>query len=288
MQLVADRTRAIRDAADDAIPGINSLREAYRQLGLQTSEELKQTAAASAKSWELIRADATASIAHKIQAFERYREAAVAANGGVESSEVALQRRTLEAQAAVAGLGDQFEKSMGQASRATGKLSNDLQQTISLAGNLGGQLDRWNASVKSIYEAGQGRYDAQGFSLNTVGQRVQAGGQLTPPDDSGNWEFVSDASYRAYQMAEQPSHLVGNVGYWKRKAATAEAATGSTQIAPAAVTPVPSASGAGQVITLRLAGASTTFTVGSAAEAESLKTFLRGLESAAARAQGGG
>lgn len=108
-----------RRKLEELKPGVDSLSEALRAFGLKTRDELQATADKLGSAYRLIAQSVTVSLADKVQAFNTYRDAAIAANGGVESSELKLQARILENQAAAAGLGDVIESSMGKARRAT-------------------------------------------------------------------------------------------------------------------------------------------------------------------------
>lgn len=117
-QLAAGLEKA-RQKLDQLKPGISSLDEALRSFGLKTRTELQATADKLGAAYAQITNSVTVSLTDKIRAFTQYREAAIAANAGVESSEIALQRRILEAQAAAAGLGDTIVSAMGRAAGAT-------------------------------------------------------------------------------------------------------------------------------------------------------------------------
>lgn len=116
--LVAGLDRA-RRKLDELAPGVSSLDEALRAFGLRSRTELTATADQLGRAWERIANDTRVSLAERIEAFGRFRDAAIAANNGVEPSQVQLQRRILETQAAAAGLGDTFARSMRSAADAT-------------------------------------------------------------------------------------------------------------------------------------------------------------------------
>lgn len=143
--------------------------------------------------------------------------------------------------------------------------------------------------LNSVFDPRNGRYDAEGFALNTAGQRVTASGQLKKPEMPGDWEFVSDAAYPESKAA-YPWLVVAGVGYWRDKTASSGSAQSAAVTASTAsssvTTPTPQAQSTGRTITLQFGGDSTRFTVGSEAEAQSVEAFLRRIEQAAARSQG--
>lgn len=221
--LTGDKLATALDGArkklDDLRPGVNSLTEAFRTLGLKAPEEAARIADSFKKAYEVISTSGTATIQDKIAAFTKYREAAIAANGGVESSEIAMQRRILESQAAARGLGDEFERAMGRAERATRKATDAItEQRNALAGSLSQSFDANKDNARSII--GGPTYDKDGFATDSTGQRITAGTQLTPPDGSGDWQFISDVRANGgtqtftYQGKTMTGIGVPGQGYW--------------------------------------------------------------------------
>ncbi len=92
---VAAGLEKAREKIDALLPGVGSLREALHNFGLRSSEEMQATATRFEESWKIIRDSVTTSLDDKIEAFEKYAAAAIAANKGVETSEVSLQREML-------------------------------------------------------------------------------------------------------------------------------------------------------------------------------------------------
>jgi tape measure domain-containing protein len=78
----------LRVSLENATPGINSVAEAMRQLGVTTQASLDDAARKAAQAYEVIRNSGTATTRELQQAFEAYARAAVAANNGVVSSAV--------------------------------------------------------------------------------------------------------------------------------------------------------------------------------------------------------
>jgi tape measure domain-containing protein len=102
---VAAGLEKAREKIDGLLPGVGSLREALHDFGLRSSEEMQATATRFEESWKVIRDSVTTSLDDKIEAFEKYAAAAIAANKGVETSEISLQREMLRTrQIAVQGV----------------------------------------------------------------------------------------------------------------------------------------------------------------------------------------
>ena len=312
---LTDSLEKVRKKPDELRPGISSLDEAMRAFGLQTRAELQQTADRLGDAYRTISTAAGVSLRDQIEAYGKWREAALKATGGIESGHLAEQRVILASRAAVAGLGDEYAKTQGKADTAIGKTKqsvNELGEEVNAAGerinqmaagfdNVHDYLVRVRGCVRnaataasSLFDVKAGRYDAEGFAKNTAGQRVTATGQLKPPDDSGNWEFVTENRPNvAAAAAEYPSLAVSG-GYWKRKPGTSASPSSTFNTGPARpsasnpgtsyTTPTPSAVSQGKVITLQLGSQSTSFTVGSEAEAARLESFLAALGTASSRA----
>lgn len=223
-----ERAKALRQEIEDAKPGIQSLEEAVRRMGVQTRAQLEATAGTFRESWDAIRQSTELTMAEKIKAFARYRDAAVAANDGVESSEVALQRQTLETQARVAGLGDEFQRSMGKADKAlagTRMLVTELGEQVNEAGERVHQMaagfDAVTASAQRAENAAlrygsavkSNQSDKDGFALGADGQRISAGnGTLDPLLAKAEADTIQARLEEAMKAAALASDKVGSYG----------------------------------------------------------------------------
>ena len=103
-QMAAGLEKA-KQKADELRPGVNSLAEALRAFGLQTREELQATADKLGTAYQAISGSVQVSLSDQRKAFELYAAAAIAANGGVESSAVKVARAMLEMREAALGAG---------------------------------------------------------------------------------------------------------------------------------------------------------------------------------------
>lgn len=104
VKAVGDAARGTASDTASAAEGAERLEAAYRALGLQSAQALKDAAQAIKGHYEAIKADGTATPEILRQAFEKYAQAAIAANGGVVSAalqgEAALRGVTIQADGA--------------------------------------------------------------------------------------------------------------------------------------------------------------------------------------------
>lgn len=110
---------------DELKPGINSLAEAFRTLGMKSPEELKKTAVAAEAAFNVIKKSgdySAAGVNNAREAFKRYAEAAIAANGGVAGE-------MIKAQAWVNGFAIEVDKS-GKAMVAAAESASVMGQGL--------------------------------------------------------------------------------------------------------------------------------------------------------------
>lgn len=347
-QDMADGLQKVQTKADQLKTGINSVAEAAKLLGISTQDDLNRTAATMQTAWERVRDSTNVALADKVKAFDRYREAAIAANGGVESSQIKLERQILETKTKTAGLGDQFVSSMGRADAATDKTRGKVQQLGAQVGTvydrmlqtqieidrltgLGGgyiagigsqaAVDARNAKITGQIEGNWTR-DAKG-QLQSKSTPISTG-QLTPPTSDGMWEISTTATNRVTGESNVSANFGGY--YWTRTPAGVakdkadfnakqiaskeaadkkaredaaasnaayEAAVANSRAAIAAQAAARNPAFAPTQTTryevkLSFGGMAQTIGVGSAADAEALRSFFAQLEAAMRRAGGGG
>ncbi len=102
---------------------MNSLDEAFKQLGLRAPAEINRVADLSKQAWDRIREDGTVALSLKQEAFKRYAEAAIAANNGVVSSEIALQAEMLNVQLRAGDMGRAIVKAGNDGASAMDRLA---------------------------------------------------------------------------------------------------------------------------------------------------------------------
>lgn len=95
---------AAKKRVEDVTPGVNSVAEAFRALGMKSKEELEKTASTAKEAYETIKTSGKASTLELREAFKKYAEAAIEANGGVASgairSEAAMRGMAVEVDSA--------------------------------------------------------------------------------------------------------------------------------------------------------------------------------------------
>jgi tape measure domain-containing protein len=160
-----------RAKVDQLKPGISSLEEALAQFGLKSKAQLQATADAMSAAWQKIKNDTTVALADKIKAFEQYAAAAIAANGGVEKGEIALQRQILQTEAAAAGLSTTLTSGMANALAAVNKVTKGLQDMQTKANGI--NLPKSPFTDDPARGAITGSYDLSG--LATLNQKNAAG-----------------------------------------------------------------------------------------------------------------
>lgn len=146
----AQKARELKDALDKATPGITSLREAMKELGVTSDQTFKDTAAKSAAAYQAMKDSGTASIRELQDGFKKYAESAIAANAGVATealkSEAAMRGlqittdSTGKAIVGAMGSGKQateaFTGSVNAATTALGQQNSMLRQMADAAENL--------------------------------------------------------------------------------------------------------------------------------------------------------
>ncbi len=87
----ADKARKLKEALDGATPGINSVAEAMRQLGITSDASLKQTADTAKQAYDALAASGTASARELSAGFQKAASDAIAANNGIAPGWVKAQ-----------------------------------------------------------------------------------------------------------------------------------------------------------------------------------------------------
>lgn len=130
---------SLKDALDKATPGINSLREAFKTLGITTDEVLKKTAAESKAAYDTVRSSGTASAREVGEAFKKSADAAIAANNGIAPSWV-------KAEASLRG----YEVAVDSAGKATLKLKTATDQTAESNKNAVRSIDEHRTALERL------------------------------------------------------------------------------------------------------------------------------------------
>lgn len=117
----------IQQKADGARPGIQSLAEAFSQLGLKSRESLKQAEASAKEAFDYIKNNG-GTIQEQRQAWEKYAEAAKAAHNGIIPPMVAAQGELYKIATAAQTAGKGVESGMTTARAAINSVRSDAER----------------------------------------------------------------------------------------------------------------------------------------------------------------
>lgn len=316
----AQKAMALKDAVDQATPGITSIREAYKQLGITAPEELDRIAKANKAAWSAIREDGNSSADTLKKAFAVYAESAVAASGKVDGASKALTQSLLQNEASAKGLEVTFDASgramvraIGDADAAVDKLGKSYGRlgdaAVSAADRATTALERQNAQAERANAAAEKAIDLEnkrrgvdssGFAADKSGQRINMGGDLTTR--TGIMNFLKSAGVTDDEAAKHITNEFadgqGNVIYSNNPGQIKYGGTASTiseallkaaeryTFAPtSSATKAPAvgnpAAGGSKTINVVINGKPTAINVASAADGDNLTSVIRQLETAA-------
>lgn len=133
------KAEALKDALDAATPGINSVREAFKQLGITSDETLKKTAADAKAAYDVLRDSGTASAREMGEAFKKSADAAIAANKGIAPAWV-------QAEAAMRG----YEVAVDSAGRATLRLKGSVDDSAGSHSRAANAIDQHRTALERL------------------------------------------------------------------------------------------------------------------------------------------
>jgi len=154
----------IRDKADAASAGINSVNEAFKTLGMKTPQDLRMLADEAKAAFDIIKQSGTAAPRQIEEAFMRYARAAIEANGGVADSALRAQAEMLGLEVKTTRAGDAIARAVEEA----GGLKDAVGEAADEAGRL---ADEANQAADAISKAG-------GFDLDRATLEKIASGEL--------------------------------------------------------------------------------------------------------------
>lgn len=129
-------------------PGINSLGEAFRTLGMKSPEELQKVARSAEEAFNVIKQGSgytQTELANVREAFRRYAEAAIAANGGVATD-------TIRVKAEMMGLRVETDAS----GKAMVKMAEVTREAGDIAGNAAAGYGKLADSLDGVAESAAG------------------------------------------------------------------------------------------------------------------------------------
>jgi hypothetical protein len=121
LQSALDKQRA---TIEEQIPGIQSLGEALRQLGVKPQAELKELARTAKEAFDVVQASGTATPREINEAWKAMAEAAIAANDGIADATIQSQARQHGFVVETDKAGKSIVKSMKEAEDATKKVGD--------------------------------------------------------------------------------------------------------------------------------------------------------------------
>ncbi len=306
---VTVKSLELKDALDKALPGINSIREAYKQLGVQAPEDLRRIAAANKSAWEIIKNDGKAGSDTLKTAFEAYAQSAIASAGNIGSASRAVTEAVLRTEGAVKGLDVTFDAHGKLVVRSQNEARQAVEQTTAAVGQQISETERLiQAEEKRLELAGRGAdlerrrlgVDKNGFSTDKNGNTFEAGSDVSTL--TGIAAFLKaagvDDDKAARSLAREFADSQGNVQYMdnpgQRKyggdtismALLKAAETYTFGIgggSPQDPSTIPKPQTRNITVNLSSGGSTTAINVASDADAESLGNFLKTLENASRR-----
>lgn len=187
----AAKARELQQAVEDATPGINSVAEAMRALGITSDATLKQTAATAKQAYDALTASGTASARELGAGFKAAADAAIAANNGIApvwvTAQAAVRGYALETDSA----GKSTLRVAGDASKGIEGLAKSWDNAGAAAASAGDKAvaalerqnaaqERANAALEKAAELERKRQgvDKEGFTTDKSGNRLVAGSDL--------------------------------------------------------------------------------------------------------------
>lgn len=289
---------------DKAIPGINSVAEAMRTLGVTSDESLRRTAGEAKQSYDVVRLSGTASAREVSEAFKRAAEAAIAANGGIApawvQAEAAMRgytvvvdsagKATLQLKAASEEAGGAISNAMGRAGGRVDELRDKVRQAAKeLSGIRSADGIDWTRNVTSRTGGGAVTYD-ENTGLQALLDKQSAG--TLSADDLALARTVLQASQTNLQIMQSNRLAYSFDGQQSTETAARQAQTIFELVNGMKTSSGSSSSSGGQginqsvthTVNVKFGSKSQTVNVASADDAAMLKTLVSELAAAAGRA----
>ncbi|QIL81789.1 tape measure protein [Diaphorobacter sp. HDW4A] len=197
-QVALDKQRATIEAQ---IPGIQSLEEALRDLGVKPQKELDALATSAKKAFDAVKASGTATPREINQAWEAMAEAAIAANNGIADASLKAQAQQYGMVIETDKAGKSIVKSMkeaedatkdvGDAAKASGKSLEEMAQS------------GWESTKDMVTQAHE-----QNAAMSNVESSWIDAGVAASKYSSAVAAVVWDANKGVKEMAEEHKRLV--------------------------------------------------------------------------------
>nr|WP_242700416.1 tape measure protein [Comamonas denitrificans] len=186
LQQAEQKARDLKKAMDDATPGIQSVEEAMRKLGVTSSAALKESAEQSRAAYDVIRESGTASARDVREAFLKAAQAAIDAADGIAPAWV-------RAEAAQRGYVVQVDES----GKSVIKLASEINNAAAATGNLQGAWQGVGAAIDSAA--------AKAKQLGTDGEEIK--------DQIG---AANGGSFSAQAYAQQAKDVQELDAWWEQ------------------------------------------------------------------------
>nr|WP_295937365.1 tape measure protein [uncultured Acidovorax sp.] len=210
------KAEELGDALDKAKPGVNSLREAMKQLGITSDESLKNTATQAKTAYDTMVSSGKASARELSEGFVKAAEAAIAANKGIAPSwvqaDAAVRGYTLEVDAA----GKTTVRSMADARAAVGGVATAVRDASELLRKMGIDADTASDKVKALAAGGQAlaaafQYRADQRSADTDKSKFMNQGTISSQDLVPTFNSMAEAEAWKAKWLEQYNKENNNV-----------------------------------------------------------------------------
>jgi hypothetical protein len=210
LEQVALQAEKLKQKADEALPGIQSLTEAMRVLGVSSQKSLDETATKFKTAYDAMRSSGTATARELQDGFVRYAEAAIKANGGVATEALKVEAAMRGLEIGVDRAGRVFIQAMGDAEGATRRTTRAIDDQVAAfgrlnavaktAGNIDGSgMNSFRNSLSSgVKGVTQQEVDNDPYGRNA--QQIAALKQQTGPVDN-SYPFELWAKFQAGQIS---------------------------------------------------------------------------------------
>lgn len=192
------KAEELKEAMEGVTPGIQSVREAMKLLGITTDATLRETASNAKEAYDVMKASGLSSARELGEAFRKSAEAAIVANQGIAPEWVKAEAAARGYRIEVDGAGKSHLELVNKAGPGLDRLARGWQvsreavqahedamdkllmkytMTADYTERQIKLLEREAAAAEKAAEAYRKKWnmDKEGYSLNTAGERVMAG-----------------------------------------------------------------------------------------------------------------
>ena len=141
LEQAKEATKKLKTAMDEATPGINSVAEALKTLGIKSEEELDGMAAKAKEAFEVIQTSGTSSTREINAAWKAMAEAAIAANDGVADASIRSQASARGFAIETDSAGKSVVKSLSEVKGEAGKVGDALDEAGEKGKDALGKID---------------------------------------------------------------------------------------------------------------------------------------------------